>query len=353
MDGRNSRLHSPFRWMHHQVNKTWPIPIDRSVRLRLGLLVLQVAGHFGRLPRSIAKLRFLQFFQSLNCQTLWQTVRAAGTQRLPGLAAEMAYNATLSLFPGILAVLTAIGLFHPLQVTFAALSSRISEVMPMEALWLMQGFADAVSTSRDRGLFSFSFGLALWIASGAMSAAMAALDQIHCIPRSQVRPFWQARVIAVGLTIGTILLLLSALTLTFVSDIAVRHLAQHSGAFQIELLRFWHLLTLPLVLLIMSVTFGFIYRCGPSYWNPGQPIMPGAVLAAVFWAVISNLFRLYVHHFGHYNQVYGTIGAVIVLMLWLYLSSLVLLLGDQLNVTVGQAMQQSQAKKIQPANGFV
>ncbi|MCU0524213.1 MAG: YihY/virulence factor BrkB family protein [Elainella sp. Prado103] len=295
--------------------------------------------------RSPLRPRFWRFFCYLTPKTVWKTSVAVAEQRLPGLAAEMAYNAMLSLFPAMLAVLTAIGLFRPLKVTFEALAGRVSEVMPSDALWLMQGFADAVSTGRDRGLFSFSFVFALWTASGAMTAAMTALDHIHCIPRNQVRPFWQARLIAVGLTIGAILLLLSALSLIFVGEIAVQNLSQVNLGLGIEALRLWRWLTLPLVLMIMSVTFGFIYRYGPSHWNPGQPIMPGALLAAVFWAIISNLFRLYVRHFGNYNQVYGTVGAVIVLMLWLYLSSLVLLIGDQLNVTVGEIMQRDRQRR--------
>ena len=302
--------------------------------------------------RGLDLVRFVQFFGHLTVKTIWLTVRAAGAQRLPGLASEMAYNAMLSLFPAILALLTAIGLFQPLKITFEALAGQLSEVTPTDALWLIQSFANAVSAGRDRGLFSLSFGLALWTASGALAAAMAALDQIHQIPRSQMRPFWQARVVAVGLTIGAILLLLSALCLMFVSDIVVHNLAQHSGILQLELLRLWRLLTFPLVLSIMSLTFGFIYRYGPSRWHPGQPIMPGAVIAAILWAILSMLFRLYVSHFGNYNQVYGTVGAVIVLMLWLYLSSLVLLIGDQLNVTVGKRMAQveaaAEARQVRP-----
>jgi membrane protein len=95
---------------------------------------------------------------------------------------------------------------------------------------------------------------------------------------------------------------------------------------------------------IVATAFAFIYRFGPSRWKHGTPIMPGAILAAISWAIISALFRLYVENFGNYNKVYGAVGAVIVLLLWLYMSSLVLLLGDQLNVTVGEAMQQAKRK---------
>lgn len=295
---------------------------------------------------SLRSARFIRFFRHLNVKTIRVALRSAGEQRLFGLAAEMAYNAMLSLFPAILAVLTAIGLFEPLTVTFMELSHRLSEVAPTEALGIIQGFADAVSTSRDRNLFSLSFAFALWTASGALNAAMAALDQIHQIPREQARPFWKAKLIALGLTVGALLLLLSALGIIFVSDIAVRRVAEQSGAFETDLLRLWGLLTLPLVLGIMSLTFAFIYRFGPSRWQRGKPILPGAVLASVLWAIISNLFRVYVRRFGNYNQVYGTVGAVIVLMLWLYLSSLVLLLGDQLNVTVGESMRRSRQRSL-------
>lgn len=286
--------------------------------------------------------RFFRFFQHLNVQTIRRTIADANRKRLPGLAAEMAYNAMLSLFPAMLSVLTAIGLFKPLKVTFQSLADRLSAVAPDEVLGLLQGFANAISTGQNGGLFSLSFVLALWTASGALSAAMTALDQINRVPSRQVRPFWRARLVALGLTISAIVLLLLAVTLVFVSDVVVRNVAQKSGTFEPELLYFWQLLTLPLVLIIMSGLFAFIYRFGPSRWNSGQPIMPGAVLAAIFWAILSNFFRLYVRYFGNYNQVYGAVGAVIVLLLWLYMSSLVLLIGGQLNITVGEAMRRSK-----------
>lgn len=290
--------------------------------------------------------RFTRFFQYLTLGTLRQVIASSNQQRLSGLAAEITYNAMLSLFPSILAVLTAISLFQPLQFTFQNLVQQIQAVAPEEVLWLIENFTRAVSTGQDRRLFSFSFIFALWTASGALSAAMSALDQIHQIPRNKLRPFWKARLVAIGIAIGSIILLLISLTLVFISDIAIQHLAQQSGTLRFSLLRLWHLLTLPLVLSIMSTLFAFIYRYGPSQWTKGQPIMPGAILAAIFWAFLSNLFRLYVRHFGNYNQIYGAVGAVIVLLLWLYMSVLVLLLGGQLNVTIGQRMRQ---RKLNPA----
>ena len=287
--------------------------------------------------------RFFRFFRYLNWVTLKKTFARAMKRRLMGLSAEMAYNAILALFPAILAILTAIGLFEDsLQQTFHNLASQLSEVAPDEALQLMRDFAKEINLTKNRGLFSLSFIVAIWASSGALSAAMNALDQIHEIPLEKTRPFWKAKLISLGLTIGSFLLLVIASFLVFISDLVLQIVVDKSGAS--VLLTVWRLLTWPLALAIIATSSAFIYRFGPSRWSHGTPIMPGAILAAISWAILSGLFRIYVANFGNYNKVYGAVGAVIVLLLWLYMTSLVLLLGDQLNVTVGEAMQQAKAK---------
>jgi len=283
------------------------------------------------------------FFRHFTPKTIRKVVVASNRRRLSGLASEMAYNAMLALFPAMLAVLTAIGLFKPLQITFQNFAGRISEVAPTEALSLVQNIAKQISASQNGGLFSLSFIFAVWSASGALATAMAALDEIHQTPHNLKRPFWKARPIAILLTISTISMLMLAATLIFISDIIVRTIANQSGIFSSNLLALWWLLSFPLALATMAVLFAFTYRFGPSRWNPGQPIMPGAVLAAIFWAILSNLLRVAVRYIGS-NQVYGVVGAVIVLLLWLYMSSLSLLIGAQINVTIGNEMRRSRAK---------
>ncbi len=90
---------------------------------------------------------------------------------------------------------------------------------------------------------------------------------------------------------------------------------------------------------IISGSFSIVYRHGVSQWQPGTPIMPGAAIAAVFWAVSSKLFRFYVSNFANYNLTYGAAGAVIVLLLWLNLSSLVVPIGAELNIAVGEPIE--------------
>lgn len=283
--------------------------------------------------------RFVRFFRYLNWTTLKKTFIRVGERRLLGLAAEIAYNTMLALFPAILAVLTAISLFQEsLQDTFKELATQLSKVAPDEALLLIRDFAREITHSKNTGLFSISFIAAIWTASGGLSAAMNALDQIHLIPPKQTRPFWKSKLVSIGLTIGTILLLVLASFMVFVSDLILEFVVREISSLSV-LLAVWRLLSWPLALGIVSAAFAFIYRYGPSRWDPGTPMMPGAVLAAVSWAILSGLFRLYAANFGNFNKAYGAVGAVIVLMLWLYMSAAVLLVGDQLNVTVGEAMR--------------
>lgn len=297
--------------------------------------------------RSLGFAGFVRFFRHLNGSTLREVFQRAGEQRLAGLSAEMAYSAMLSLFPAILAVLSAIGLFESLQSTLNQMAGQLSRVAPAEVDTLVRGFVKELSVSKNTNLFSLSFFGAIWAFSGAISAAMAALDQIHRIPQEQARPFWKAKLVSVGLALGTIVLLIAASGLVLVSDFIVQAVARQSCQFEpgrrclVEsgLLTAWRLWSWPMALGIVSAAFAFVYRYGPSRWPPGTPILPGAALAAVSWAVISALFRLYVSHFGDYNRSYGAVGAVIVLMLWLYLSAWVMLIGAQLNVTVGKAMR--------------
>jgi len=294
----------------------------------------------------MSKPRFVRFFRHLNWRTLKKTFTRTTERRLLGLASEIAFNAMLSLFPAILAFITAIGLLAgSLQATFNKLAVQLSQVLPEQALDLIRDFATTeITNSKNSSLFSLSFILAIWAASGAVSTAMTALDQIHKIPPKKMRPFWKAKLISLGLTVGTMLLLVLASFLVFTSDWLLAMVVRENASL-IFLVHLWQLLRWPLALTIVAVAFGFVYRYGPSKWNSGTPMMPGAILAAVFWAILSALFRLYVANFGNYNKVYGAVGAVIVLMLWLWMSAAVVLIGDQLNVTVGEDMRpQSQSE---------
>ncbi len=330
----------------------------------LRYLILALFRVLLKLLRAI-KNKFGQFWLFCRCLT-WATLREvcvkAGEQRLPGLSAEMAYNSMLALFPGLLAVLSAIALFESLQSTLYQIASLLGEVIPDNVRNLIRGLIKEILLTRNRGLFSVSFFASLWAFSGVISAAMAALDRIHEIPSDRTRSFVKAKLISLGLSIGTIVLLILASGAVFVSDLIVQAVARQSCLLESvancdlkdvqscllpaqscplesQLLAVWRLWRWPTSLGIVSVAFAFIYRYGPSRRQADIPIFSGAIFAAILWALFSAVFRFYVLHLSNFNWTYGTIGTFIVLLLWLDLSCLAMLIGAQLNVTVGKAMK--------------
>ncbi len=198
--------------------------------------------------------RFVRFFRHLNWRTLKKTVARTIERRLLGLASEIAFNAMLSLFPAMIALFTAIGLFaESLQDTFRQLATELSHIAPEEAIVLIRDFAaQEIANSKNSSLFSLSFAIAIWAASGAVSTAMTALDQIHQIPSEKMRPFWKAKLISLGLTIGTMLLLVFASFLVFISDLLLA-MVVNNNSFLVFLLDIWQLLRWPLAL---SIIFG-------------------------------------------------------------------------------------------------
>jgi membrane protein len=380
--------------------------------------------------------RFFRFFLYLNYLTIYRTIRQALQRRLLGLSAEIAFNVMLSLFPIIIMALTALGIFtEQLDETILQMASYYREVMPISVWKLLQDFAAEISKTPSKSLFSVSFVATIWVSSGALSAAMNALDHIHEIPAAQRRPFWKAKLISIFITVGAIALLIFASFLVLIGDSVVRvgldlvvrlpvdstgikvlvtlwrllsyPLALGLGAGIISILLsivtnptnrrhplrqlkkmsfglaiaittflalcfsilfiqnlivdreidydlanfivvLWRFLSLPMALAIVSIAFAFIYSVGSSRMTKGMPVLPGAVLGAISWAVISSLFRLYVSNFGQYNRVYGAVGTAIILMLWLQLSALVMLLGDQLNAVVGDEMIRDALRNSNP-----
>lgn len=363
-----------------------------------------------------------KFVRYLNWVTLERTIACVFQKRLNGLSAEMAFHAMLGLFPAIIAILTAIGLFgRSVEYTLANLAIHYADLIPLQVWKLIIDFIQEVKLAQDSSWFSLSSIAAIWLISGVLSAAINALDQIHDIPREQRRSFIQVKLVAIFLTICTIILLIIACFLLWIGDFLLEMALQQSWnllllttwkifsvvvivaivlttlslvyEFQTKLRRqseqefkstliagtimigallsqlvhsffvfirnsiasfdigqtiskllidIWRLLGFPMALGIIALAFGLIYRFGTSRWHKKTPIMPGAILAAIAWAIVSIIFRLYVTHIGIYNQIYGAVGTIIVLMLWLYLSSLVMLIGGQINVILGEEIQKER-----------
>ena len=285
------------------------------------------------------------YCRQLNFSVLVKVVKGISKHRIFGLAAEMAYNDLLALFPAILAILTALGNLHISPEKISFLARQLREIAPEEALNLIDGFSTQLQLPQGQGLFSLSFILALWVASGSLNTAMCAVDRIYQTPSNRIRPFWQAKLIAIILTIAVVSLIFTASFLVFISDLIFTLAVSQTNVLTSEILSLWNWLRWPAALAIIAGAFGVIYRYGASQWQPGMPILLGSAIAAFLWIVSSKLFRFYVSNFANYNLSYGAAGTVVVLLLWLNLSSLAVLIGAELNAAIRDSVQATIKKR--------
>ncbi|MBP0000279.1 MAG: YihY/virulence factor BrkB family protein [Cyanobacteria bacterium SID2] len=286
--------------------------------------------------------RFVRLVVAFNWKVLRHIVLEIGRLRLFGLSSEIAFNAMLAVFPAIVAALSVLGRVFPERAAFDLIADNLKSLPPDDVQALLDRFVEQLHLPTSGRILSLSFVAALWMASAAVGSTMNALDRIHHIPHQRVRPFWKAKLVSLGLTLGSIVLLTVASFLAIVSDSIVKLAVGYMGEYESSVLSAWHWLSWPLALMMVSIAFAFLYRYGPSRWKHRTPVLPGATIAALLWAAVSNLFRLYVAHFGRYNVYYGALGTAIVLLLWLKLSALAMLIGAQINVSVGREMRRKR-----------
>lgn len=296
--------------------------------------------------------RFIQFFRHFNLSVIRQIIWAVGDRRLPGLAAEMAYNNLFALFPTLIGITAAIGTLKMQEDSINGVLRQLTPLIPEEVVTLIEGFLQQTQLPQGETIVFLSVLVALWSASGAVSTAMNAMDQIYQTPRHHRRSFLQAKLISILLTIATIGLLITASYLIVIGNLLL-HLGEWLAQLGFEnfnlpglaLLQSWEVFRWGLAFGVLTIAFSILYRFGSSFWPAHLPLVPGALIAALLWAVVSQVLRFYVSHVNNFNLTYGTLSTGIVLMLWLNLSSLVVLLGAQLNVTVGEAMQHRREGK--------
>ena len=181
---------------------------------------------------------------------------------------------------------------------------------------------------------TFGFLLTVWSSSGAMTSIITTLNAAYDI--SEGRPWWHVRLLAIGLTIGISFFILTSMCLVLVGPALGERVAdwlELGTAFKWA----WLVVQWPVVLVLVTTAIGLIYYFAPDAEQDWIWITPGSILATVLWLLVSLLFKLYITFFGNYNQTYGSIGAVIVLLTWLYMSSLAILLGAELNSEIEHA----------------
>ena len=250
-----------------------------------------------------------------------------------GLAAQLAYYFFLALFPAILFVL-AIASFFPLTNFIDEVGRSLRPIAPAEILTFLEEQLRRVSSADSGGILTLGMLGAIWSSSAAVVAIVGALNRAYDIEEG--RPWWKVRLTAIGLTVGLAVFILVSMTLIVAGPALADKVAEmmHLGpAFAWT----WKILQWPVVFLIVVTAVAMVYYFAPDAEQDWVWITPGSVLATTLWVLASLGFRFYVTNFASYNETYGTIGGVMVLLLWFYVSGIALLIGAELNAEIEHA----------------
>jgi len=247
-----------------------------------------------------------------------------------GDAAKLSYYFLLALFPLLIFLTSIIGLVVGSGTGIRhAMINYLSQVMPGSAFQLSNATIWEINNSSGAGKLSFGLLAALWAASNGMGAITQALNTAYDV--KETRPWWKQRLVAVGLTVALAVLIMLALGIVFGGGRLVDHFVVSYGlpsGFSIT----WKILQWPVALAFMLLAFALIYYFAPDLADQDWKwITPGSVLGVGLWLLASFAFKGYLHFFDSYSKTYGSLGAVIVLMLWLYLTGLSILIGGEVN----------------------
>jgi membrane protein len=256
-----------------------------------------------------------------------------------GLAAQLAYYFFFALFPTIL-VGIALASFLPLEDLMTRSVAALQGVLPEDVLRIVQEQIRKISEGQNGGVLTFGLLVAVWSSSAAMVGLIDALNRAYDI--EEERPWWKVRLLAIVLTLALAVFVLLAFALVLAGPTAADWLAASVGLGPVFAWT-WKILQWPLVIALIVIAVGLVYYFAPDAEQTWVWITPGATLAAVLWLVASLGFKLYVANFSSYTETYGTIGGVMVLLLWFYLTGLTFVAGAELNAEVEHASPYGKA----------
>jgi membrane protein len=243
------------------------------------------------------------------------------------LAAQLAYFALLSIFPFAMFLLTLVG-YLPLHGLDQHIINAIYAVMPPQAAKLCEDTLHEIIGKQRGGLLWVTLGFAIWTASSGASGLITALNRAYDV--SETRPAWKVKLLAIAVTVAGVIAIIIATTAMLIGPSIVHRIWAFfglGGAFD----KVWAILRWPVATFAMMAMLACIYYFLPNVKQKWRFITPGSVVAVLAWLATSMGFRIYVSHFAAYAKTYGALGTVIVLMVWLYLSGLMVILGGEIN----------------------
>lgn len=261
-----------------------------------------------------------------------------------GRSAALSYYFMLALFPLLLFLLSLFGLLAgPGSDLRSSLLQMLARVVPASASELIHKTVDEITRNSGGGKLVFGVLAALWAAANGMSAIMESLNVAYHV--KETRSWVRKHITSVCLTLASSTVLITALALVLyggkIAESVTQHLGMGSG-FTIA----WLIVQWPLVILFMLLGFSLIYYFAPNLEEPKwEWVTPGALAGFLLWILASVAFRIYLHFFNSYSATYGSVGAVIILMLWLYLTGAAILIGGELNSEIKHAEINQEAQR--------
>ena len=255
---------------------------------------------------------------------LRKTGKEISEDNVLGLGAQLAYYFFFSLFPLMLFLTPLVGLIGDKKENFELIMRRLAAVVPQSAYDLLDGVvSDVVFEPSAPGLMSVGALLALWAGSNIFNAMIDALNRAFDV--TEKRPFWKKRLIAIAAVVASGVIVLTATVVMLFGSQIVAWVGDRLGLAETTR-TVWMVLQYLLALgLLVALAFGIFYFLPNVKHQDWRHVLAGAVLATVFWIVVTLAFRFYVQNFGNYNKTYGTIGGVIVMLTWMYLTMVVML----------------------------
>ncbi|HVF88603.1 MAG TPA: YihY/virulence factor BrkB family protein [Blastocatellia bacterium] len=257
--------------------------------------------------------------------------REANEDNIFGRAAELAYYFLLALFP-MLIFLTSLVAFLP--GAQEGILDAIAKVAPSDAMRLVRETLHDIVSNRSGGLLSFGVLGTIWAASSGTTAVMEALNDAY--EAEEGRGFIKLRGLALGMTVALALLIVGGTTLIMFGDRFALWIADAAGLGP-TFATVWHYVDYLIGLALIFVGLQVIYYFGPNIKQDWKWITPGAMVAVAALIIVSLLFSVYLRVAPSYSATYGSLGAVIILMLYLYLIGLVILLGAEINSEINKA----------------
>lgn len=247
-----------------------------------------------------------------------------------GYSAQLSYYFFFALFPLLLILITILGFFADQGSQLRQdLLGYLIRVMPSSASVLVVQTVTEISDSAGSGKISLGILAALWAVSNGIGAMISGLNAAYQV--KETRPWWKVRLISLALTVTLSILVLVGLTLFFYGGGIATSIATKYGygdTFTVG----WHLVQWPLIFFIVLLFFSAIYYFAPApHGQRWQFINPGALIGIILWLLVSFGFRVYLHYFNSYSKTYGSLGAVIILLLWFYVMGAAILIGAEVN----------------------